>query len=468
MNKYFCFGTSGCESAVLASQRILRRLLTLTAVLAPLCFSGGQAQSAPILGIPRVFDKPTVQQMLDTIEQDRHGLILQRGYFARRGTKQLPGEEGLALLRGALETEKRGSHRWLILQSLYGYAALRVSAQTRDEGFEAYADLFAHGIAYQEGELPRPRPEFQPEDYAILNQSIFDLVTILPVNYIVQTFDGTVNDVLSKAFHCWALLPELRAGQVAEKPSLLPPWGNAVSSFHNRSLIPLADELLKNLHKANHPKVLLAAAEISLPQDVLRSQHYLAQVRPMLQGEEQDKSSPWLDVLERLSIKVALNRGELPELIATQKQVVARTGKGYGILATLYQRSNSIAGLDEIIKELSQSSANEEEINLVGALLFEWKKSQSQDYYFTRGKLLLGTYLSSSSPRALQQELRARIKLGEELLAANQLEEAKPFVMIDLARIQVQNSETRQAITTLQRLQIKYSKNISTQSPLLR
>lgn len=336
---------------------LVRGLVAATALLWPQS-SLTQADPRPPAvrpAMPTRFDLATVQRLVDEVEKPHSATILRAGYFMRRGNTELPQSDGLALVKAAVDKEVIGTKRWFILQSLVGFASLRVPGASPQDGIAAYGVFFDHG-----GEAEKAGASYE------LNQALneYSFSVIGRMNDLRLRTDPQVQQVLLKA---WSAYVETLSEQKPEQArGREPDWCVAIAKSDSQELfLPYVEKALDDLKVPKTYGFLKAAAGVLAQVKAQRAIELLQQAGPLLPVGDAEEAADFFSSLTDLLAQ----EQRLPEAIKAQQEYVKQWGRGQAKLAMLYLQNKDDAAVDAVIKDLSTVDANEREINELANLL---------------------------------------------------------------------------------------------------
>ena len=247
----------------------MKRLLSLFVSLLVLCAVPGYA-APPVM--PRVFDKPTVQKLIDNIEERGNAPVLKVGYFTVYRRHDLPMEEGLELLQSAIEKETEGSRRWFLLQQVYAYGAIRIDADTQTDGLKLYEKMFGQGVLAKKAAA---------ED--VLMRSVYEYVNAFPTVFLANNGKGTatMRTVLAKALKLY-----LNALKTNQSIASVPNWTGAMAALSSKDgeekpFLSQINEATKAPAAGNRKRVLETAAAVYAPFNKKRANEYLRQAKAL-------------------------------------------------------------------------------------------------------------------------------------------------------------------------------------------
>ena len=390
----------GAEDAICRiSGRFLSAGLALcTGVMAVCAASAGfdrPAYGAPP-EMPPVFDQATVQTLVQDIDQGQNAVKLKIGYFARRSRLGYPRSEGLALLERCADQAQPDSRRWFVLQSVIGFAGLRVDQPSRETAYAAYSAIFRDSAKAEAAGATD-----------VVERAMYELVATIPGNYGPrwQLCDLTVYPTLLKALA--AQLSILKAG--GKIPYRIP-WARAfVFTGEARAARPVVERALADPQMPASYDFYMLAAEVLCTTDGDRAGELLQKAMPLANGP-QERDQVTRTMVERLEAEKKLG-----EAIALQQKWIGTTGAGRADLLRLLWEAKDRAGIERELTALHRPDANEAEINGSVGAVFTLTAADSDP---RSGKLresaagLLEGYLSERRVRDVEQELRARLTLS--------------------------------------------------------
>ena len=410
-------------------------------LLLALAVAPGSSAPPPM---PEAFDKQTVQRLIDAIDQGHNAIVLKIGLFARRTPQPLAVRDALSLLRSAVGGEKVGSRRWVLLQSVRGFAGLRIGSDTREEGIQAYTTVL--------GAIEEARKAGAAED---AERAIYDLVATIPGKY------GAAHAV--RAFECRAILAEamtayltlVNAGECHDFPI---PWMEAVDAV---GWCPGCESVLDSLHDSDHPAslALLNFASqvlcVDYPAEALAAQK---SSRALLGAD-----MPAMERYYARLVNLLVRAGKRSEAIASQREAIKATGHGSARLADLYRQCDDKTGEAAVLDGLHTPDADETDvIDAAKMLLKAYRESRGADTSASdRAMGILTVYLDAHRKRDLEQELRARLTLAQLFVGAGRLDDARTLLADAPARPAMPTPTATLEFTAIERLQ----KSLGTPDP---
>jgi len=414
-------------------------------LLAVLLASKGTADTQGPPPMP-VFDKATVQKLLDHVEDGKNASILKIGYFRGHRRPPFPVADGYALLKEDIAQAKPESRRWFLLQSLRVWAAIRLDSSTRSEGLTTFEQLCC---------LVASAEHAGASD--ILQETISDFTDEIQMGNIRGVrVDHAIKEQaeggLVKAFE--AYWDGLKRGQ---DDNDTPDWGGAAKAddlqLHYspdchcskepgeapkpRGVVELIEHDLQDPRFAHNYWMLKNAALFYGYSAPAHSLELLQRARPVVPSQNPAETH-WL--LSNLVDALESNQ-KLPEAIAVQKDAIKLTGRGQAKLVCLYAENFDKDDYNSALSALMAPTANEQEINEAIDLMLNSKPMQHSYGDTTNdAKNLLTSYLSVQRPRSVEQELLARIQLSDILVSRRKFADAK--AALSLAGIQAPPADT--------------------------
>lgn len=349
--------------------------------------------------LPSRFDQTTVQQLVDSLHQGQNATILKIGYFARRNAHPFPATKGFALLESALEKETVGSERWFYLQSVRGFAGLRIGQDTKRSGYEAYKHLFSRMVDGQKASA-----------LDVVQRSIYEFVSTLPGNYGVgRTFEDDAKEVLLKA-----LPAHLNLLKRNDSGPYNIPWAAAAQAANvSGALIPI---MAKALNDPSMPKTFhlyKTAAEVYQTNDANRAIALLQQARSRLKGDMKQTV-----LLFDSLVTLLANQGNRGGAVSAQQEMVKLTGQGRVRLAKLYLEEGDKVSFRAELSKLATGNLNDVDMYQTALLLFQlYEQEHKHAELRDQATSLLSNYLSARRTRDAEQELRARLLLARVYLS---------------------------------------------------
>ena len=373
---------------------------------------------------PATFDRATVQQLLDAIDQPQNASILKVGYFLRRGQPALPVSEGYELLNATLQAEKIGSDKWFQLQNLRAFTAVRLPDADSSDGLAAYDAIF-----------DAAKTATSPQSAYVLRQSISEFVDAIPgkFNAVGLRTDERTRETLFKAWTAYGValgMAKMAPGARASEPD----WQAAITANEAQdAFVPRVETMLADKTVPPNFNLLLAAASLIAPKNPGRALAVLQRAKPLLptvDGQpDVNQTARWYAQF----VDLLVARERVPEAITSQQEFVALTGFGQAKLLTLLRKSGDQAASEKLLAQMSLPTAGEQQINDVAAALFEaarGDKATPENQVVpdaqagAQAETLLKAYLAAARPRDVAQEIRARLALGSFYLREKQADQA--------------------------------------------
>jgi tetratricopeptide (TPR) repeat protein len=347
--------------------------------------------------MPAVFDRATVQRLVDHIEDGQNAVVLKIGYFARRTKGPFPAEQGYPLLNAAAESAAVGTKRWILLEAVRGFAGLRLSPGDAIDAVQAYHALF-QGIGHG---------PIASEDAPLLQRAIYEFVASIPgaTRYRSLGDTATADQALEDAVACYVQLLKQR-----EPGPYRIPWSAAVQAFwNNRQAAGPAIAALNNPKFPKSEALFRLAVELVAPWDAKQAVEYLEQSKPGLGSSRADITTYYT---ERVNLLVA--QKELPEAISAQQKLVALNGSGSAGLAFLYEQAGDKKSMNTVLDDLTKPSASGVDMVDAAEGLYERYMRSPHDFpdYAERATAILQAYLARNPREHVEQELRARLILA--------------------------------------------------------
>lgn len=448
---------SGRQARVLVGGALALALMSAT----PRAF--GATDDAPVM--PARFDAPTVQGLVDHIDEGRNASILKGVYFNPHFQQALPLADGLKLLKASLQKQPPETKRWYYLESTYAFAAVRVAPANLSEGLKAYEAIFDRakqaigaGAAYP------------------LQRSVYEFVFTMPTSYLLPNPDdaGDAPRTLYKAFDAYLLL--LKAKQegpvepewerVVQYSAFDARYGKAIEAALKDPEMPRSASFYKLVdvfqcrQNTDGTLKLLQDAKASLP------------AASSLGGKEQARD------LYRMIVDLALLKGDWPLAISSQQELIQRTGRGRARLAMLYLQSHKATEYNETAVEMRKPDANETDINDLASALLRWghKDAKRLPRLQREADTLLKGYLDAPRTRANDEELVARLTLAQSYIDQKRTAEARAVLAAAKLEPGAAGSDAAALYAVSQRMQMSLErksvqtvlsapKNASTVSP---
>ena len=421
------------RSVVSASVAVVVSLIALADT--PICGASTAHAVEPVSGrksaymqrpqMPVQFDRATVQDLLNTVEQPRSATVLKLGYFGRRTKPTLPVKEGYGLLRTALEAETVGSLRWYLLQGVKGWAAFRLPQLSPQDGFDAYEAIFDHSIEWGSSRMP----------YAA-TQAVNEYLQAVagPIQDIGMEGDQVTRTCALKAWRAYLA----RINGTGKWPGADPDWSSAIEAASLQAVfLPEIDGVLQDNSTKKTFNLLFTASFVLSDTQPEKATALLEQARHMLSENDSAEEVRSLDRLVMLYERLYAKRDQrdrkkrddltaLAEALKCQEKRVELTMLGWAKLVELQTLLGDGKGLNTALSMLTAPLTSGEEINRTaetlialwqkralntksGALETQYPRAGRQAATILRGYL---GYLGLSRARDLDQELRARWLLG--------------------------------------------------------
>lgn len=405
-----------------------------------LCLCGCVLPAHCLPLMPQVFDRATVTNLLDTIDQPRHAMFLKAGYFTQRTAHPLPLEEGYKLLQAAAAQATPDTNKWFRLQALLGYAAFTVPKASYDDGFAAYNILFEHA-----DEAAKVKA-FYP-----LQEAVYDFVFSVPtrLNKLGLQLDERVGSTLAKAWKAYVLRLSNEQKVAISLPS--PPWAEAISSTYNHEIfMPLLEKTLadKNIpHSYELLKIAAVANEIAQRD---RAIEILQEAKPLLPPDD-PRETVWLyDTWQKMLFK----QGKTQEIIPVLEERVQRMNRGHAELLEAYLRSGNEEGFQKVLALLSKPNAPEREIKEAAMGMSQLYTEDKEKYKDVFGKpvSLLEQYLRVDRKRSVEMELWARLALYNVYLSDKEPDKAKDILKVEHIKTPLSSKVAEQMYKKIQKI----------------
>ena len=360
--------------------------------------------------MPHAFDRPLVERLIQAIDDAHNATILTHGYFGRRVAWQFPQREGYALLTGACGAIVDPTRRWFLLQSLRGYAAFRVGADIRREGYDAYDAVFS-----------RPEDAEKAGAVDIVERAMFDYSFTMQGNYGVRQFraEAKASDVLLRAFS--AQLKFLKDAQLMRYDV---PWARVMRATYAGG--PLfenpAEAALKDPGMPRTLALFVTVAGVLQRGQPKRALAVLLSARSLLTGQNP------VDVVsfEEHLFETARDAGDGKSAIEAQREIFRITGHGQARLAVLYRSAGDSKSYHDILESLSKPGGSETEMNQLAVMLAHTHDSKDgKDKPSEDAVQILTSYLAGERTREVEQELLARLTLAGVLIEKRQTDQAR-------------------------------------------
>lgn len=374
------------------------------------------AQGHPV--ISRAFDGNTVQGLIATVDQNQNSTVLKLGYLARRGTKELPGVEGIRFLNEAADKEVPGSRRWWILKSLSAYGNIHLGPQTLNDGVKQYDGLFDAALQLKGA----------PPEATVARGAVQDFVEMVPTNTMSNAGSWSqVVKTLSKSFQVWTTVG-------IDSPQYMwrrnPNWAGAVAMYGDGDLIAQIERELAAPENASNILLLLSSADVYRVRHTDKAQALIERATPLLVNYRGTDAGELRKYSASLQIDLLKRAGKLSEAVALQHSTATESGTGFGnLIALALKASQTPEQIAPFTKELTanflKGSSTEEEFMWVADALF--KQGQGKEASPKWADLvveMLTPVLTSGKRLTAVNELSARTYLIRSLIAPNQLNAA--------------------------------------------
>lgn len=353
-------------------------------------------------------DKAGVQRLLDEVEGGRNASLLKFAYFSHRVRDGLPRTDGLAMVRAAVDAAPPKSRRWFVLQSVRGFGAFRVSADTRDEGYLAYDQLLSAAPADCDAELRR-----------VIQRAIQEFVVTMIGDYGARGFgpEEKGGEVLGEALSVY-----LEFARLGDAGPYSVPWERAIrATYSSKRLQPIVDKVLQQPGARRSYAVLRTAATVWATEPK-RAAPLLREARRLVPaGDRREERALLGDLVSALRAD-----GDIPGALAAQKECVRVTGLGRAGLAEILVEQGDQKSVDALVSTLVVPDAPEVEVIETAETLIRLYRSDKERraHVGRAAERLLSAYLAGDRARDTAEEIRARIVLAELLIDDGRVEEA--------------------------------------------
>lgn len=369
----------------------------------------------------------TVSSLIKHLDEGRHALYLQ-AFFRMGGVNPALREAAVQELAKALANETENSRRWFLMQSLYGMGCLKTSETNRAAGLNAYKLILNR---FQKAQAAGA------ED---IYWSAYNRFCEVAIDLRLAT--SAVNDIFLIGFN-----QALELARQDRLPPTLPRWGRlsfeVSSAWRWRNfaemLIAMEARLADPKTRPNYALLYNAAALYSL-YNPERSIKLLRQAKPLLRPEQKELVKDYYTAL----VAAQSDAGDKEGAIATQKEMIAQAGAGYGALAGLYLETYNREAFDEVVRNLNPATGDDEDLQKITYLLAYSHNLQDKKKAREQILPLLQGYLNAPRKRTVEGELLARLVYGQLLLKTP--EQATVQQLWDLKAMPVPESFTKGAV----------------------
>jgi len=396
-------GISGCKS-----QQFVRAFTLAWFLAAVVSVASAQGDGQPVRqparnrppAMPAVLDRATVQGLIDKAEVDSNEIVLKFGYFMRRGAAQaLPATDGLHLVKAAVEKEAPGSKRWLVLQSVRGFASFYAADNLREDGYAAYGEFFSRAVDADKVGADE-----------VVQRTVLDFCAIIISRYGPKSGNvGPSAAILAKALE--ARLKFLASGKTDIHKI---PWTGPIQEVNAAAALQaLTDKVLADPATVRSFSLLRTAAEVFDSSLNVRAIELMKEAQPLVPPDDAQQVQEFYDSFFKLYRRLA----KYPEAIALQRQRIEATGAGRANLIELLWERKDKPGLEKLLEELCAPTANEADIVLAASILIKFYERDVATTHLARvyAIKLLKSYLEANRPRGIESELFARLQLGKSL-----------------------------------------------------
>lgn len=397
--------------------KMLTKRLRLSLALATLICS-----SVPLLAaetpdrppnIPTNFDKATVARLLNDVDQGQNDSILKIGYFLNRRRPLFPVTQGYQMAIGYLQVEVPYSRRWFTLQSLVGWAAIRLRQGDATQGLEAYSQVFSH---YQEAR--------RADASAVARSAIYEYVSVVSNPGNSLSWDGAdereVQRVLQEAF--------LASLVLGEREGFSPNWSTAIRPDSKEEVSKFVQDIQSNLETQKTGVTLesiKSASTVLLQLDPQKALTLLKENEARFTGVQHE----WY---EDATVDGLENQGQVKKAHTLQAERVNKSGLGYFRLlrSSIYLKNLNQTGweeVDAVLARISTSKEKGEEIIEISKFLKELGESGNPLYkkeeVYPRAVKLLTAYVEENQSKHSKSTLLARYYAASMLFALRNKEE---------------------------------------------
>jgi hypothetical protein len=387
----------------------MRPLIVFGVVLLNALCLRSQVAASPV-GVPTQFDKSTVQNLLEKIDENQNAQILKMQYFAHRSKQVLPLDEGFALLKQALDHETLGSKKWFLLQSVRAFAGFRLSGSPQLEAYQSYGDIFSR---IEDANKVGATDVVQSDLYEFF-------ATLMMAGSRLQNNGVVVQNTLMQAFHAYMASNDDRLLSLPINEIL------AETSVY-KDAVDEVDRMVADPQVTKTYRLLTVAAMLHMAAAPKQSVQLLRQAKPLLPGRDANIVRPYYKRLVDALEATADIRGA----ISAQEELVKLTDQGRARLIKLYHEDKDDRSVAATISSLSTPDANEQDINDAAVVLMGLTDVADRHKVWDQAAELLTQYLATHTKRDVEQELVARMLLGQILINHKKYAEARTALTVD-------------------------------------
>ena len=362
----------------------------------------------PFPVFPSHLDAPTLSRLLAHCDEHHNDVVLFMGYYAVNGSQDLPGDEGLQMLRDQLSRETTGSLRWYCLNTLLGFTACRYySAQ---DGMNAFGAAIPTAVAQ---EKKAPLSPAVAEQVAHLVQ-MYSWVIGAPWSRSVDR--KWADALLGQAFTAWAALPDgdyTEPGYPSPKWKYMVEWADAAAAVGGEKTRAAAEAALK---ASPDPFVLEGVAEVLAAKDPVRAAALSGQAAELAGQGNPDRFGDLAARANQFRVQDLVETKSWDEAIAAQTAVAKTAPNGYAYLGYLLIAGDRPDQFPTVIQALCAPDADENQVLEFGAGNFrDVLTSRHPEAAVGACATVLREYLLNQRTRTPKNELEARIALANLL-----------------------------------------------------
>ena len=353
-------------------------------------------------------DRSEVASLLEHADDAAQLSELKLRWIYSHRRRDLPPGEVLTQIQDAVGKASHGSRKWYALLS----AQALLQARMR----------WPAAVAVYGSLLQDPDTAFRHDAGDIVLQASAEYISELQRQPMPRPAPDVTVEVLGKALRAYGNLSDRSGGPVDN-----PDWGVAAGDARDDcERIALAwyrdtahvlfwramaaAELLQEVQRAEAPDALAMARKAIVPGNKVQAAAYYSYVVRRLEFEDR-----------------------FSEAAEAQKQLVAVTGHGFGVLATLHARSKDFAAFDADLAQLRDPRSDENDV-LAAAAFFTLTidhPARPHDEICQKTIDLMGAYLRARRPRTPANEANIRLLLGSLFVEEDRMAEAQEVLSMD-------------------------------------
>jgi tetratricopeptide (TPR) repeat protein len=360
--------------------------------------------------MPPKFDRETMQHLLDKAEQGDNAALLKIDYFASRRVQVLSTTEGYRLLKQAVDGAPVNSRRWFILQSIRGFAGLRLGQGWSDDGVNAYEEIFdqaSHALTSNASN--------------VLQRAVYELVVTVPGDYGKLSVKSPL---LLKAYSTY-----LASLQQPNHARLDIPWAEAIDVLgDDEKFIEVANKVLGEAATSKNYQLLWAAAAAYQKHSPEQAIKLLLQAKPLIgNGNKRQVQSFYSNL-----VKLLAANGRVTEALETQQESIKISNQGWAKLVSLSLQNKDETAFKSTMVSVSAPEVPESEImDTASTLFFASDDLIDRKLAWDEAIQLLTSYLNVPRTRSPEQELQARLMLARAYKLRNKIEDAKAILTLE-------------------------------------